>query len=75
MGIVALSVDSVSGGPTPTVVALTKKDVLQEYKDCFDKIGRFPSKKYKIKQVEDATPVVHPTDRPRACYAIVQRRA
>ena len=60
LGIVTLSVDSVSGGPTPTVAALTKQDVLQEYKDCFDKIGRFPGEKYRIKLVEDAKPVVHP---------------
>ena len=64
LGIVTLCVDSVSGGPTPTVTALTKQDVLQEYKDCFDKIGRFPGEKYRIKRVEDAKPVVHP---PRTC--------
>ena len=39
---------------------LTKHQVLHEYKDCFDKIGRFPGKKYKIKLIEEAKPVIHP---------------
>ena len=39
---------------------MTKSQVLQECKDCFDKIGRFPGDKYKIKLIEDAQPVIHP---------------
>ena len=39
---------------------LTKHQVLHEYKDCFDKIGRFPGEKYKIKLIEEAKPVIHP---------------
>ena len=27
---------------------LTKELILKEYKDCFDKIGRFPGEKYHI---------------------------
>ena len=41
---------------------LTKSNVLEEYKDCLDKIGRFPGKKYHIKLVDNPTPVIH---RPR----------
>ena len=39
---------------------LTKHQVLHECKDCFDKIGRFPGEKYKIKLIEEAKPVIHP---------------
>ena len=34
--------------------------VIQEYKDYFDKIGRFPGEKYKIKLIEHAQLVIHP---------------
>ncbi len=40
--------------------ALTKDHVLKLYGDCFDKIGKFPGKKYKIRLTEDAKPVIHP---------------
>ena len=39
---------------------LTKHQVLHEYKDCFDKIGRFPGEKYKITLTEEAKSVIHP---------------
>ena len=39
---------------------LTKHQVLHEYMDCFDKIGRFPGEKYKIKLIKEAKPVIHP---------------
>ena len=39
---------------------LTKDQVLQDYRDCFDKIGRFPGRKYRIQLSEDAKPVIHP---------------
>ena len=38
---------------------LTKEAVLQQYKDCFDKVGRFPGEKYHISLNENAKPVVH----------------
>ena len=38
---------------------LTKGLILKEYKNCFDKIGRFPGKKY-IKLIDNPVPVVHP---------------
>ena len=39
---------------------LTKELILKEYKDCFDKIGRFPGEKYHIKLIDNTVPVVHP---------------
>ena len=33
--------------------------MLQDYSDCFDKIGRFPGDKYHIQLVDDAKPVIH----------------
>ena len=39
---------------------LTKQLTLKEYKDCFDKIGRFPGEKYYIKLIDNLVPVVHP---------------
>ena len=38
---------------------LTKELILKEYKDCFDKIGRFPGGKY-IKLIDNPLPVVYP---------------
>ena len=42
------------------VPALTKEKVLEECKDCFDKIGYFPGEKYPIELVNNPKPVVHP---------------
>ena len=39
---------------------LTKSMVLEEYNDCFDKVGRFPGEKYHIQLIDNPTPVVHP---------------
>ena len=38
---------------------LSKESVLQQYGDCFDKVGRFPGEKYHITLNEEAKPVVH----------------
>ena len=40
-----------------------KHQVLHKYKDCFDKIIRFPGGKYKTKRNEEAKSGIHP---PRA---------
>ena len=53
---------------TPTSIAqqaansseLSKLVVQQDFKDCFDKIGRFPGNKYHIQLVEKPNPVIHP---------------
>ena len=39
---------------------LSKSTVLEEYADCFDKLGRFPGEKYHIQLVDNPVPVVHP---------------
>ena len=39
---------------------LTKELIFIEYKDCFDKIGRFLGEKYHIKLIDSPVPVVHP---------------
>ena len=39
---------------------LTKELILKEYKDCFDKIGRFPGEKYHTKLIDNPVLVVHP---------------
>ena len=38
---------------------LSKEGVLEEYGDCFDKVGKFPGEKYHIQLVDDAKPVIH----------------
>ena len=39
---------------------LSKSTLLEEYADCFDKLGRFPGEKYHIQLVDKPVPVVHP---------------
>lgn len=69
LGLLTLNVNSISGqqGQKSSNLqeavkqgTMTKGQVLQAYADCFDKIGRFPGKRYKIKLTEDAKPVIHP---------------
>ena len=39
---------------------LTEAIILEEYSDCFDKVGRFPGDKYHITLIDNPTPVIHP---------------
>ena len=39
---------------------LSQSVVPDDFKDCFDKVGRFPGEKYHIQLVDNARPVVHP---------------
>ena len=39
---------------------LTQAEVLEKYKDCFDKIGCFPGEEYHIQLIDNPTPVVYP---------------
>ena len=41
-------------------MSLSKSTVLEEYKDCFDKIGRFPDGKYHIQLIDNPKSMVHP---------------
>ena len=58
LGMITLDVNSVNSTKM-SAHALSRDSVLNEYKDCFDKIGRFPGAKYEIKLIDDAKPVVH----------------
>ena len=57
LGIIQLNIFDLSSTP---LVNLAKKNVLEDYRDCFEKIGKFPGEKYHIKLIENAKPVVHP---------------
>ena len=46
--------------PGTFVMSLSKSTVLEEYKDYFDKIGRFPDDKYHIQLIDNPKSVVHP---------------
>lgn len=46
--------------PGAPVMSLSKSTVLEEYQDCFDKIGRFPGDKYHIQLIDNPKPVAHP---------------
>ena len=67
LGLITLNVNSLNVTPPQAVAKkevaatgkLTRSEVLKNYGDCFDKIGKFPGEKYTIKLIEDATPVVH----------------
>ena len=46
--------------PGASVMSLSKYTVLEEYQDCFDKIGRFPGDQYHIQLIDNPKPVVLP---------------
>ena len=74
LGIISANVDEVNTIPptqapseylssTETEVQhgqLSKPTVLEEYHNCFDKLGCFPGEKYHIQLVDNPVPVVHP---------------
>ena len=39
---------------------LSQSIVQDDFKDCFDKVGRFPGEKYHIQLVDNPNPVIHP---------------
>ena len=39
---------------------LSKPTVIEEYQDCFDKLGCFPGEKYHIQLIDHPAPVIHP---------------
>lgn len=68
LGLITLNVNSIRNIAThpdhknqraPGPGTLTKSQVLHDYGDCFDKIGRFPGDKYTIKLIDDPQPVIH----------------
>jgi len=67
LGIITINVEEVSNFSAPRAakytvqhVGLSKATVLNEYQDCFDKIGRFPGDQYHIELIDNPTPVIHP---------------
>ena len=39
---------------------LTREKILQDFKDCFDRVGCFPGEKYHIQLVDNPKPAIHP---------------
>ena len=67
LGIITVNIDEIESSANPAKQAaaqgkLTKELMLREYKDCFDKVGRFPGVKYHIQLIDNAVPVI---DAPR----------
>jgi len=62
LGIISANLHEISTIP-PTAEAhhgqLSKPTVLEEYQDCFDKLGCFLGEKYHIQLIEDPVPVIH----------------
>ena len=64
LGIITVNIDEIESSDNPAKQAatqgkLTKELILQEYKDCFDKVGRFPGEKYHIQLIDNPVPVIH----------------
>ena len=64
LGVITVNIDEIesSDNPAKQVVAqgkLTKELILKEYKDCFDKVGRFLGEKYHIGLIDNPVPVIH----------------
>lgn len=72
LGLITVNIDNVASKERPKdsnqpprsnidqQPTLSEAQVLTDYKDCFDKIGRFPGEKYHIQLRENPTPVIHP---------------
>ena len=60
LGLISVHMDEVQKQSKAAVSALTRANVLRDYKDCFDKIGCFPGEKYHIQLIENPKPVIHP---------------
>ena len=62
--IITVNIDEIESSDNPAKQAaaqgkLTKELILKEYKDCFDKVGRFPGEKYHIQLIDNPVPVIH----------------
>ena len=66
LGIITVNVNELNSTPTSRAQLaanngeLSKSIVQEHFKDCFDKIGRFPGDKYHIQLVDNPNPVIHP---------------
>ena len=64
LGIITVNIDEIESNDNPAKQAaaqgkLTKELIPQKYKDCFDKVGRFPGEKYHIQLIDNPVPVIH----------------
>ena len=64
LGIITVNINEIESSDNPAKQAaaqgkLTKELILKEYKDCFDKVGRFPGEKYQIQLIDNPVPVIH----------------
>ena len=62
-GTITVNIDEIESSDNPAKQAaaqgkLTKELILKEYKDCFDKLGRFPGEKYHIQLIDNPVPVI-----------------
>ena len=66
LGIISANLDEVNTIPLTKTEAeaqrgqLSKSTVMEEYQDCFDKLGCFPGEKYHIQLIDHPIPVIHP---------------
>lgn len=66
LGIILTNLDEVNTiSPNKTETRaqcgqLSKPTVMEEYQDCFDKLGCFPGEKYHIQLTDHPVPVIHP---------------
>ena len=66
LGIISANLDEVNTIPPTKTDAeakrgqLSKPTVMEEYQDCFDKLGCFPGEKYHIQLIDHPVPVIHP---------------
>lgn len=65
LGIVTVNIDHLNSNNGQAQQAaqkgkLSESIVKEEFKDCFDKVGRFPGESYHIKLIDNPKPVIHP---------------
>ena len=66
VGIITVNINGLNSTPTSRAQQAAKKGELsksivqEDFKDCFDKIGRFSGDKYHIQPVDNPNPVIHP---------------
>ena len=68
LGIITVNIDEFNSTQTTPSRAtqaaqqgnLSQAIIEEDFKDCFDKVGRFPGEKYHINLIDNPTPVVHP---------------
>ena len=66
LGIISTNIDEVNNIPPTKTESetqcgqLSKLTVMEEYQDCFDKLGCLPGEKYHIQLIDHPVPVIHP---------------